>query len=55
MNKKPDILCDEDVPEKHLLNSKEFEIGIGTWENGASFYGMRRRKEEEKKEDYQGQ
>lgn len=43
MNPKLDVLCDEDVPSKHLLNSQDFEIGQGQWESGEPFYGMRRR------------
>ena len=47
MNKKIEILCSEDVPEKHLLNTQEWEIGEGHWEDGKPFWGMRRREKDE--------
>ena len=51
MNTNINILSETNVPVKHLLNDKDYEIGVGAWSNGEEFYAFRKKKENNKEEN----
>ena len=40
-----EILSEKDIPEKHLLNNKDYIIGSGVWSDGKPFYALKEKKQ----------